>query len=443
MPYTETITFDDADGFAPGTATITSQYPRGLVFAIRPTSERGAIQDVTVFVEFPNGVGTRAEADWDAAADAWIARLWEPGGAPAWTPVTVHWRIRDESGAMIDTPPHPAVYADPTRQWYRAESADIVLYWFGLSEDDPDRLASSVLDAVASMRPRREDGFGAPLSYTSTAIVYGSREAIREMTGSGAPNRGYASNQIGLSVLSVADAALDDQIGWLRFVVTHELVHLYQFDVVGGVIGPMWWVEGQANWFAAEPGDYAARLRGLIALQDLPSLTTAISLDVAQADGRADLGYDMGASFIDWLIETQGGIDTHARIVALMAGGTGFYDAVEQATGSAFFDLENGWRISIGLEPFTLADLDPALALEPVAEPVVAIGETVMLPATPALVPLAEAPKPRALASGQCFGGMAVTVVRAGALEGVEYYEVDCMGQIGWLTREQIAGPQD
>ena len=39
------------------------------------------------------------------------------------------------------------------------------------------------------------------------------------------------------------------------------------------------------------------------------------------------------------------------------------YDALEQVTGKTFFELENGWRAYLGLEPFTEADSDPAAAL--------------------------------------------------------------------------------
>lgn len=434
------FTFPDQDGFTFGESTVQSFYPRGLEFTLSPTSANGAIQDVTLRVRYDNGSGTRAAAAWDADRAAWVAWLWESGGVPAWVPIRFSWRITDASGASAESEPRDTVYADPTRSWFRAESAITVLYWFGLSEDDPDRLARAVLDAVAATGPRRVDGFGQPLSYRPASIVYGSREAIREMYNSDSTSRGFASYDLGVSVLSTGNAPLDEQIEWLRFVVTHELVHLVQFDVEGGMLGPMWWIEGQANWFSFAPGLYDERLRHLGTLQKLPSLTGEISLDAVQADGRVDLGYDMGASFVNWLVATQGGIETHRQIVARMAGGASLYDAVEQVAGQSFFDLQNAWRVYLDLPPFTLADLDPAAALDPIPDPLFAVGDVITLPPTPPLLSLYAIPQPRALIGGQCFAGMQATVLQAGRRDGIDYYRLDCMGMTGWVAGDQIAG---
>jgi hypothetical protein len=34
---------------------------------------------------------------------------------------------------------------------------------------------------------------------------------------------------------------------------------------------------------------------------------------------------------------------------------------------------------------------------------------------------------------------MPVTIRRVGSLEGVDYYQIECLGQIGWVTRAQLA----
>lgn len=438
----ETFTFADPDqgGFTFGSTTVTSQYPRGMTFTLRPASSQGAIRTVTLLARYDNGSGTRAAATWDADQQAWIARLWDTGGIPAWVHFAAFWRVTDASGASAETGSHNLDYADPTRQWFRAESDHTILYWFGLSEDDPDRLARAVLEAVEATQPRRVDGFGRPLSYLPVSVVYGSREAIREMYGSGTTTRGFASYEIGMSVLSTGSAPLDDLIDWLRFTVTHEIVHLYQFDVIGGMLGPMWWVEGQANWFSLSPGLYDDRLRRLGALQKLPTLTGEISLDTVQADGLPDLGYDMGASFINWLLTHYGGMPTHREIVARMAGGANLYEAVEQVTGQTFFDLQNEWRAYLGLPPFAPADLNPAAALEPVPDPLFAVGDRLTLPDTPAIFKLGQDPQPDTLLSGSCFAGTQVKVLALGRSSGVDYYQIDCMGMVGWVTGDQIAG---
>jgi len=288
-------------------------------------------------------------------------------------------------------------------------------------------------------------GFGRELSYTPVGVIYGSREAMSEMVGSGVTNPtagGYTSDSLGITVQFVPpdrdDAYLTE---WLAHVLTHELTHLYQFDVVGGARGPNWWTEGQADWFAYAAGDYDARLFNLATLQDLPTLSKPVPRNIEQADGGLYLVYDMGASFVNWLNLTYGGMETHRQVVELMQRGAALYDALEQATGKPFFDLENEWRAYIDLPPFTLADLDPASALEPVIDPLVAVGETITLPPTPPLPVVLEAPSRAAASSGQCFANTTVTVVDMGSRDGEDFYKVDCMGQIGWMPRDQLVGP--
>ena len=444
----ETLTFEYApDGpFDLGVASVTSQYPRGMVFTLVPESSNGAIEDVILFLRYAHGSGTRVVAEFDSAREVWVAHPWESGaGQPAWTHFEFYWRVRDETGASVDSVAYEANYSDPTREWFRLETPYYVVYWFGMAEDAPDQFAREAARAIAGTHPRRVAGFGRELSYTPVGVIYGSREAMSEMVGSGVTNPtagGYTSDSLGITVQFVPpdrdDAYLTE---WLAHVLTHELTHLYQFDVVGGARGPNWWTEGQADWFAYAAGDYDARLFNLATLQDLPTLSKPVPRNIEQADGGLYLVYDMGASFVNWLNLTYGGMETHRQVVELMQRGAALYDALEQATGKPFFDLENEWRAYIDLPPFTLADLDPASALEPVIDPLVAVGETITLPSTPPLPVVLEAPSRAAASSGQCFANTTVTVVDMGSRDGEDFYKVDCMGQIGWMPRDQLVGP--
>lgn len=443
---TQTVSYEPLDGFILGETTVRSTYPRGMEFTINPVSPNGDIQEITLFIRFQHGSGTRVQAEWDPNREVWIAHPWPTGeGQPAWTHFEFYWRVRDVSGVSVDTGPLPMDYWDPSREWFRMETPFYIVYWWGLSDDDPDRAAEYWAWAIESTEPRRVAGFGRPISYKPIATVYGTRAAWDESYGSGISNPnagGLTSSALGMSVQYVPGRDVDIDIAWLGHVVTHELTHMYQFDIVGGANGPLWWTEGQAEWFGVDPGDYDARLMNLATMQDIQSLTTSIGSGSIQADGRQALAYDVGPSFINWLLTHYGGIDTMQQIVALQAQTVILYDAIEQVTGASFFDLENGWRQYIGLKPFSLADVDPASALEPYDDPLFAEGDVVTLPALPALSAVYEKPGPRAAASGQCFANMQVTILQIGALDGVPYYKVDCLGQIGWMTREQLVGPE-
>ncbi len=441
---TFTFSYPDQDGFVLGATTVTSQYPRGMVFTIDPQSANGAIQDVILFMRYAHGSGTRVTAEWDPDRNAWVAHPWATGeGQPAWTHFDFYWRVRDDTGAAVDTAPVPMDYSDPTREWYRFETPYYIVYWFGMSDDKPQRFAEQAAYSIATTHPRRLDGFGESLSYKPTGVIYGSRAALNEMTSSGVSDTtagGYTSNELGMSVQYVPSGSTQHQIDWLSHVLTHELVHLYQYDVVGGATGPNWWTEGQAEWFGFSPGAYDERLMNLAKMQDFPTLSKEVTRNLVQADGRPYLVYDMGASFVNWLITTYG-VETHAATVERMKQGIPFYTAIEEVTGQPFLEIENQWRTYIGLEPLELADIDPAAALQPIDSPPYDVGDTVTLPPMPALPAVYESPGLNAPYTGQCFANTQVTILASGALNGDNYYQVDCMGQIGWMPEELLAGP--
>ncbi|MBN2304052.1 MAG: hypothetical protein JXQ72_06235, partial [Anaerolineae bacterium] len=276
----ETLTFSYApmDGIELGDTTVRSTYPRGMIFTLAPESPNGAIQDVILFIRFEHGSGGRVVAEWDEQAQQWVAQPWPTGdGQPAWTHFNFYWRVRDVSDVTVDTEPLTMDYWDPNREWFRLETDSYIIYWWNLSDNNPDYAAEYWAYAIEATEPRRIEGFGRKISYKPIGVIYGNRAAWDETYGSGISNPnagGLTSDALGMSVQYVPGGDTDINIQWLGSVVTHELTHMYQFDVVGGANGPLWWTEGQAEWFAMNPGDYDARLMNLATVQDLPSFTT-------------------------------------------------------------------------------------------------------------------------------------------------------------------------
>ncbi len=445
---TEQFEHGMVDGFILGMSTVTSEYPRGMVFALSPESPSGAISDVTLFMRFPNDTRTRFAAEYDSQRDAWIARPWQLGnGIPAWVQFEFWWRVRDETGAFVDSEPHASEYWDPTRAWYRVDMPDFLLFWYGVRDNDPEALAEFLVRAIESTEPRRVEGFGKPLSYKPLGVLYPTQTDYGETSSSGTtrPNvsgitlAGVAMPEVAATVqfflmdLRQPEAAIAGMAGSL----THEMTHMYQNDVVGGTYGPLWWTEGQAEWFSYNPGQYDARLTELANLQNLPSLTTEISAQMSAADGYGRLAYDVGVSFMNWLVANYG-IETVRAINDLQRQGTPFFDAIETVTDTSFLELENGWRTYLGFRPLTLAEVDPASALEDYDDPLLAEGDTVTLPAMPPLVKMNNDPGERAMPGPQCFANTPVEILTIGALDGTPYYEIDCMGMIGWVTRDQL-----
>ena len=223
----------------------------------------------------------------------------------------------------------------------------------------------------------------------------------------------------------------------------HEVAHLYQ-DAVG-VGGPSWWVEGQATFFETfEEYPVHDRLRKLAELRggDFPTFQgqgpNAGGALTADEDGCTHLIYDMGASFMQWIVATQGGMDTYRAIVDEMSTGILLADALEAATGIPMVDLENEWRAFLGVEPIPAEVFDPGLALSDPVEPFFAPDEQVILPAAPFQQLIYSAPTTQSAANAACFANSPVTIKRAGSDGSLNWYEVDCMGLTGWMNQGQL-----
>lgn len=463
----QTLTFDlaDQDAFTIGETTVTSQYPRGMTFTLDAQSENGAISDVTLYYKYVHDSGSRVDAEYDADNDQWVAHLWPTGeGTPVFMHLRLHWRIRDETDVFVDTEDFVTDYWDPNREWYRMESDDIVVYWFGFMEDDPDYIARGVAERMAAASDRQIAGFGRRLSYKPLAMVYPDLETLGEIFPGGAANDnmiGFTSSDLGVSVQilydldQIADSAdsecvwasppeswtLEKRVERIFDATPHEVTHLYQYDVIGFPPGYLWVSEGQAEFFANNFRGAWERLPYLATLQDLTSLRNQLPSNIPAADGCGALAYTAGAAFWNFLNINYGGMDTIAEIVALQRQQKSIYEAVETVTGKPFLEVENEWRVSYGFRELTLEDVDPAAALQPYDDPMLAEGDTVTLPAMPPLSSMKEKPGPKSLPGPQCFGNTAVEILTIGALDDIPYYEIDCMGMIGWVTRDQLVGP--
>lgn len=461
-----TLTFPglEEDGFTVSETTVTSNYPRGMEFRVAATSDNGQVVDALLLIRLISGSNVRFQATFDEETEEWVARPWDTGaGQPAWTAFDFYWRIRDESGAFVETDVAATDYWDPTREWWRMESQDIILYWFGFEEVEPDYVAENAAYAMAATEPRRVAGFGGPLSYKPIGVIYPTRDTLAEIFGSGQSNSnaaGWTSSDLGMTIQHISMPTDDwferqseciyltpreertEQWRAERTVfgtVPHEVAHLYQYDK-GVSLGPNWWIEGQADYFTYQAGDYDSRIRHLSSLQDIDNLQGNISAFTFEADGCYALAYDLGVSFINWLLTNYGGLEAHAQIVELLGRNVVLADAVEQVTGKPFIELQNEWRAYLGFRPLALADLDPASALEDPVDPLYVVGDVFTVPG-PRPLSLQDNPGPAQISTAACFPNLQVEVLAVGQLDGVNYYQVTCSGLEGWVPESALPTP--
>jgi hypothetical protein len=460
----KTFAHENKDGFTFTETTARSVYPGGMIFTVGVESAAGEIVNAQWVLKRERFIQGAPPAERDEVSGQWVARPWQDGGQPVGLEGEFFWRVTDAAGNVAETDPQYVVYWDPEHVWFRMESDIAILYWTGFGQENPDAVARGMAEYLAGIYPRWVAGFGRGLSYKPLAMVYPTQEsfAARMLTGILDPAlAGVTSPGDGLTVQRLTEAPplgavyqciwinaeelrpLEPRLLEMYATIAHEFTHLYQGDVLGTTRGPLWWSEGEAEWFSGGmPGYAEARMSHLSLLQDIPSLQGELRYQQREDDGCNRLAYDAGASFINWLLTTYGGIDTHLKIVELLYNNVSLFDAIAQVTGKPFLEIENEWRAYHGFRPILAEELDPALGLEPYEDPVLKVGDTITLPAVPAISMISEDPVPNSLAVGSCWANMQVTILAMGQKDDVAYFQVDCMGQQGWMTRDQLIPPE-
>ncbi|MBN1963891.1 MAG: hypothetical protein JW910_04555 [Anaerolineae bacterium] len=370
---------DDNGIFTIQETTFESHFPHGMTFIVRATSSVGEITRATLFYTLRTGMQERFNATFDTETATWVAAPYTPdGGLGPWVDFEYTWLLRDAAGNSFETEAQYAVYADHQRFWHHEESDALSLYWYG---ELPD-LGEQATEAMATMRPFFEQGWGRLLSYKPLVIVYPAGGLWDEYVQMGDIGAGFADWDRGYTIITMYDhrtpayhASLRDLCGgyytgtvannaWEWHVqstlsnIIHEIVHMYQRDF--HTRGPAWWIEGQAQYFPVlalgwSPWNADSRLHSY-ALQgySLATLQGEVGGRTSTApDGCAGLDYALGDSFLRWLLTTYDGLDTHRAIIENMPG-NGLHTAIEIATGVPFIELENQWRAMLGLEPVSV-----------------------------------------------------------------------------------------
>jgi hypothetical protein len=449
------------EGFEFTDFTYRSLYPSGMEFVVTITPpEDVTINSVTLFYTFSTGKPGRVNAEPGDEPGQWIATPYRARGLPPWHEVDAYWGVRMADGASVDSEPVHAVYYDPTREWYRAENEDVIVYWY----DMPEELGQYVLEAMAGNRDRYLAGFGILLPYRPMAVIFPPGSAWNEYKGNETVDdtdfgsTGTIISEAGSTIQRVrtlAPAKLREDCIWnpknptaefqmqqAASTTTHEVAHLYQQEL--GVAGPLWWVEGQAMFFETfEEYPVHERLSTLAQMQDgyLPTFQgdgPSGGAFTAEADGCTHLIYDMGSSFMTWLVESHGGMDTYRAIVQEMARARPMKEAIETVTGYTLLELENEWRVFLGVPELTPEQVDPSLALAEPAEPYFEVGEEVIMPGMPFQQSIYNQPSTTSISDAVCFANTPITILRTGNDGQTNWYEVDCMGMVGWMNQGQL-----
>jgi len=320
----------------------TSLYPAGFRFSAQIASSAADVTRARVVWSHAPGTQRSRPAEYDAAADRWVA-AWETSSAdavPPWLGVTYTWEATDAAGNMFKSEPAQVEYADTTREWIRTEGSDIIVF----TENLPATVGQMVVDAMAQQSDLYRAAWGGLLSYKPRAILFGDFEAWAEW------QIGYVNPRILGTTVSDWGATVQrvdgtDYHDLAYGTVPHEIAHIYQDEFVG-FLSVSWFNEGDATFFeASQQYDYLARVRQMAAAGRLPNLLEDSGPSIRGTNARD--GYDIGYTFWLWLTENYG-IDAHRQVMQAIRGGAGRNAALEQATGLSVKEIEARWRTWLG-----------------------------------------------------------------------------------------------
>ncbi len=359
--------------------TFESNYPRGMTFTISASSDAGEITRATLFYELRTGLRERENGEFDSEMGAWVARPYSlRGGLPPWVDFHYYWLLTDSEGNTYETEPQYGIYEDNTREWWHVDTEDITLYWFG----DMPELGEHVSETMAAMREYFTEGWGRTLSYKPLAVLFPPGDVWNEYVEGGNNPRaaGFTSRGEGYTVQriprlmtpeehevarercggyfygsrenTVEEWRLQDMV----HTIVHEITHLYQSDF--RVSGPTFWIEGEPEFFGNlaldwRSRDAESRMMNYGAMgYPLPTLQGEGpgGGSTRSADGCHALAYAVGETFIRFLVENYGGLETHRLVIENLPGHT-VQEAISLVTGVPFVDLENQYRAHYGIAP--------------------------------------------------------------------------------------------
>jgi len=273
---------------------------------------------------------TRVSADW-----TWDMRR---ASLPPGAGITYWWKVRDASGAVVETPASTVRFDDNRHQWQQVDSADVSLHWYYGDTEFANELlgvCDAAIETLAVDIGARVDRRIIVYLYQSAADLRQAMVYPQEWTG------GVAFTDYGIVAIGLGPGDMEWGIRALRHELTHLVVHTLSFGPYGEL--PTWLDEGLAMRSEGEPaGTFVAVLRQAVLDDSLISLRT-LGGPVSSDTQKAYLSYAQSHSVVDYLLETYDSQSMNTLLMLLTDGET-VDSALQQSYGVALSQLEANWR---------------------------------------------------------------------------------------------------
>lgn len=328
-------------------------FPWGVTFTLEAASEAG-ISDVSLLLSLPNqryGAYPRnVRPDFQPGPRIIATWSWRRYGSqlPPGAEISYRWRITDAAGASLETPTATVRVEDARFQWRELTSETVTLRWYRGDEVFGRELLDIATAAVA--RLAREQGVD--LVRPVTVLVYGSQaDLYSALPGTPPWIGGISIGEYDTVLVPIAPSDRGEGQRALLHELTHELVYQLTFAPGLGSHVPAWLNEGLA--VVAEGGTSRENRQALaqaVRFDDLPTLRALVNAFSTLPGPDAQVAYAAAESVVRYLLREYGPEQMRALLTRFGEGRTPD-DALRAVYGKGQDEIEDGWRISLGLHP--------------------------------------------------------------------------------------------
>lgn len=273
-----------------------------------------------------------------AASWTWDMRR---ASLPPGATITYCWRVRDESGAVVESDPHILTFDDDRHPWRETGSGTVSLMWY----EGDEAFAAEMIDVCDTAVEDLARDVGTRVDRQIKVYIYASSEDMRqamvypqEWTG------GVAFTDYGIVAIGIGPGDMNWGVRALRHELTHLVIHAATFSPFG--VLPTWVDEGLAMHNEGEAEESFKRLllqaTEYDALLSLRTLTGPFSSDTA----TAYLSYAESQSVVEYLLDTYGSEAMHTLLMAFTDGAV-MDDALMLSFGLGLDELESDWHASL------------------------------------------------------------------------------------------------
>jgi len=321
-------------------------FPLSLEFTIEAESSSPIVDARLLYqVDKVNYASVTSEAWPEFVPSTTLAASWtwdmRRASLPPGATITYWWRVRDESGAVVESDPHIVTFDDDRYAWQETGLSTVSLMWY----EGDEAFAAQMIDVCDTAVEDLARDVGTRVDRRIKVYIYASSTDLRqamvypqEWTG------GVAFTDYGIVAIGIGPGDMDWGVRALRHELTHLVIHAATFSPFGGL--PTWLDEGLAmhNEGEVEPGFRQLLLQAAEydALLSLRTLTGPFSSDTA----RAYLSYAESQSVVEYLLDTYGSEAMHTLLMAFRDGAV-MNDALMLSFGLGLDELESDWHASL------------------------------------------------------------------------------------------------